>query len=76
MSRFSDWGNNLYSGQVSINVVGRRKLWYTVAAVLVGLSLLLPILRGGFNFGIEFRGGSEFRVSEEVRVRYPLQAMP
>lgn len=64
MSRFSEWGNNLYSGQVSINVVGRRKLWYSIAAILVGLSILLPILRGGFNFGIEFRGGSEFRVSE------------
>ena len=28
------------------------------------LSVLLPALRGGFHFGIEFRGGSEFRVSQ------------
>jgi preprotein translocase subunit SecF len=27
------------------------------------LAIALPILRGGFNFGIEFRGGSEFRVA-------------
>jgi preprotein translocase subunit SecF len=27
------------------------------------LAIVLPILRGGYNFGIEFRGGSEFRVA-------------
>lgn len=27
------------------------------------LAILLTVLRGGFTFGIEFRGGSEFRVS-------------
>jgi preprotein translocase subunit SecF len=62
MGRFSDLGNDLYSGQRSVNIVGRRKLWYSVAAVVVLLSVLIPSIRG-FQFGIEFRGGSEFRVS-------------
>ena len=62
MGRFSDLGNDLYSGQRSLNIVGRRKLWYSVAAVVVLLSVLIPSIRG-FQFGIEFRGGSEFRVS-------------
>jgi preprotein translocase subunit SecF len=30
---------------------------------MVLLAIVLPILRGGYNFGIEFRGGSEFRVA-------------
>lgn len=63
MSRFSEFGNALYSGEKSIDFIGRRKYWYLISAVLVILAVVLPVLRGGFNFGIEFRGGSEFRIS-------------
>jgi preprotein translocase subunit SecF len=63
MSKYRDLGNRLYSGESSLNIVGRRKLWYAVAAFVVLLTILLPTLRGGFNFGIEFRGGSEFRLT-------------
>ncbi len=63
MSRFSDFGNRLYSGERSINFIGRRKLFYVIALAMLALSVLLPAARGGFNFGIEFRGGSEYRVS-------------
>lgn len=63
MSKMREFGNQLYSGERSFNFVGRRKIWYSVAVVAVILSIALPILRGGFNFGIEFRGGSEFRLT-------------
>ena len=63
MTSFKQIGNELYSGERSIDFVGRRKLWYAIAAVAVILSILIPILRGGLNFGIEFRGGSEFRLT-------------
>ena len=63
MSKFVDFGNALYSGERSINFIGRRKLWYSIAAVMIALAVLLPILRGGYNFGIEFKGGSEYRIS-------------
>lgn len=63
MSKFRELGNQLYSGERSIDFVGRRKLWYAVALVVVVLSVALPAARGGFNFGIEFRGGSEFRLT-------------
>jgi preprotein translocase subunit SecF len=62
MSRFSDFGNALYSGERSIDFVGRRKLWYSIAAVFLILSIVVPIARGGFNIGIEFRGGVEYRI--------------
>jgi preprotein translocase subunit SecF len=62
MSKLKELGNDLYSGKVSYDFVGRRKLWYGIAIVIVLLSILAPILKGGFNFGIEFRGGSEFRI--------------
>ena len=62
MSKFKDFGNDLYSAKVSIDIVGRRKLWYIIAFAMIALSIIAPIARGGFNFGIEFRGGSEFRI--------------
>ena len=63
-SRLVQFGNDLYTGSRSIDFVGRRKIWYSIAAVMVVLSILVPIVRGGFNFSIEFRGGSQFQVSD------------
>lgn len=59
---FAEFGNALYTGETSINFIGRRKLWYTISVVLIILSVLGPIVRGGFVFGIEFTGGSQFQV--------------
>lgn len=63
MASFSTFGNELYTGKRSYNFVGRRKLWMLIAAAAVLLSILVPVVKGGFNLGIEFRGGSEFTVS-------------
>jgi preprotein translocase subunit SecF len=62
MSKLTQFGNDLYTGQRSFDFVGRRNTWYIIAAVFVLLAIGLTALRGGFVFGIEFRGGSEFRV--------------
>lgn len=63
MSRFSDFGNDLYSGRRSFAFVPRRGLWLAIAAALVVISLLIPVVKGGFNLGIDFTGGSEFTIS-------------
>ena len=62
MSKLKELGNDLYSGTKSIDVVGRRKIFYIIGIAIVVASILVPIVKGGFNFGIEFRGGSEFRI--------------
>ena len=59
---FSEFGNALYTGERSINFVGKRKIWYAISLVLIVLSVLGPLVRGGFQFGIEFTGGSQFQV--------------
>lgn len=64
MGRMSDFGNDLYTGKRSYDFVGKRKIWFIIAAVCVLASILLPLVRGGFNLGIEFKGGSEFRISQ------------
>lgn len=62
MSKLRQLGNDLYSGEKSFDIVGRRKIFYIVGMAVVVLSILVPVVKGGFNFGIEFRGGSEFRI--------------
>jgi len=63
MGGFAKFGNDLYTGDRSINFVGRRNLWYIIAAVMILASILIPIARGGFVLGIEFRGGSQFQIT-------------
>jgi preprotein translocase subunit SecF len=62
MSKLKDVGNDFYSGKRSLDIVGRRKVFYLIGIAVVIASILVPIVKGGFNFGIEFRGGSEFRI--------------
>lgn len=59
---FAQLGNDLYTGKRSVNFVGKRKTWYTISIIVMVLAILGTILRGGFSFGIEFTGGSEFKV--------------
>jgi preprotein translocase subunit SecF len=59
MPSFASFGNDLYTGRRSIDFIGRRRLWYAIAAAAVLVSLLALGI-GGLNPGIEFRGGSEF----------------
>jgi preprotein translocase subunit SecF len=68
MASFAKFGNDLYTGARSFNFVGRRNIWYAIAAAMILASVIIPIARGGFVFGIEFRGGSEFQVTEVAAV--------
>ena len=61
MSRLSDLGHKLYSGEVSYDIVGKRRRWYAISGVIVLVALLSLVFRG-LNLGIEFTGGAEFQV--------------
>ena len=65
---FARFGNDLHSGARSYPFVGKRRLWLLLATVLMAVSVLIPAVGGGFNLGIDFRGGSEFVVSKTVHV--------
>jgi preprotein translocase subunit SecF len=62
MPSFASFGNDLYTGRRSIDFVGRRRIWYGIAAILMLVSVLAVGVRH-LNPGIEFRGGTEFRIS-------------
>lgn len=57
--------HRLYTGQLSYDFNGHRKLWFIVSGVIIGISLLLLPFQG-LNLGIEFRGGTDFTVPMTV----------
>ncbi len=62
MGKMSRLGNALYEGDVSIDFVGRKWLWYGVSTVILAVAVA-GLLVKGLNFGIEFEGGVEYAVS-------------
>jgi preprotein translocase subunit SecF len=48
----------LYTGTGAFEVVGRRKLWYTISGLIVAVGVVSIVLRG-FTFGIDFEGGTK-----------------
>jgi preprotein translocase subunit SecF len=63
MGTFATFGNDLYSGRRTIGFIARRKLWYLIATALSVLSVAALLIMG-LNPGIEFRGGSEYRLAQ------------
>ncbi|MBF6671805.1 protein translocase subunit SecF [Glutamicibacter sp. FBE19] len=64
MNKLVTWGNELYTGKRSYPFTSKHRLWFAIAGAMVILSILVPVVKGGFNLGIDFRGGSEFTVSD------------
>jgi preprotein translocase subunit SecF len=56
--------SRMYHGDTSFDIVGRRRLWFTISGVLVLVSLVSLVVPG-LNFGIDFKGGAVFRVQPE-----------
>ncbi|SBT39811.1 protein translocase subunit SecF [Micromonospora narathiwatensis] len=57
--------SRLYRGEADLNIVGRRKLWFGVAGLLVLVAVFSFAFRG-FSLGIEFAGGNSFQVPASV----------
>jgi preprotein translocase subunit SecF len=61
MSRLGNIPGRLYRGEVSVDFVGRRKLWYMISGAILLISILAVGIRG-LDFSVEFKGGSLFQV--------------
>jgi preprotein translocase subunit SecF len=60
-----------------VDILGKRKIWYTISLVIIGIGLLF-LLINGLNLGIDFNGGTlmEFSFDHDVtteQVRAVLQ---
>lgn len=86
MGQLAQLGNDLYTGKRTIRFVDNSKKFLVISLVLLLLAAVGFFVRG-LNLGLEFRGGSEFRVSasatdgfesrarEAVRTVVPNQAV-
>jgi preprotein translocase subunit SecF len=59
--------SRLYRGETNIDFVGSRKRWYLASLVLVVICVLSFVIRG-FNYGVEFKGGSSFQYAASSQV--------
>jgi preprotein translocase subunit SecF len=66
----------LYRGEIDVDFVGKWRLWYSLSAFLLVISLA-GLLFNGLNLGVEFRGGTVFSFPsaagstvEEVRTSF------
>src|SRR3954452_441604 len=48
----------LYTGTGAFEVIGRRKLWYSVSGLIVAIAVVSIVLRG-FRSGIDLEGGTK-----------------
>jgi preprotein translocase subunit SecF len=59
MSRLGDLGGKLYRGEVSIDFVGKRRLWYAISGLILVISIVALLVRG-LDFSVDFKGGAVF----------------
>lgn len=57
----SGLATRLYRGEAGVDIVGRRKLWYGVAGLIL-LAAIASFFFRGFQLGIEFEGGNAFQM--------------
>lgn len=61
LDNFRTLGNRLYSGETSVEIVGRRRRWFASFGVILLLALLGLGVRG-LHFSVDFTGGSVLTV--------------
>ncbi|GAB4004862.1 protein translocase subunit SecDF [Spirosoma migulaei] len=66
LSFTSSWAKNLFADS-DFDFVSRRKLYYTVSSVIIGLGIISAIFRG-FGLGVDFKGGRSYVIRFEKTV--------
>ena len=62
MISFAQLGNDLYTGKRSVGFIKHSRRWYLISGI-VSLIAIVGLLVFRLNLGLEFTGGSEFRVA-------------
>jgi preprotein translocase subunit SecF len=65
LNNFRTLGNRLYSGETSVDVIGRRKRWFASFGVVLLIALVGLGVRG-LHFSVDFTGGSVLTVPSQT----------
>jgi preprotein translocase subunit SecF len=60
MSRLGNIGGRLYRGEVSVEFVARKRLWYAISGCILVVSIAALLIRG-LDYSVDFKGGSVFQ---------------
>jgi preprotein translocase subunit SecF len=60
MTRLTEIPGRLYRGEVSVNIVGRQRMWYLISGIIILVSIAAVGIRG-LNFNVDFKGGSVYQ---------------
>src|SRR5262249_52528828 len=60
MSALGSLGGKLYRGEVSVEFVARKRLWYSISGLILAVSVVAVVVLG-LNFSVDFKGGSVFQ---------------
>ena len=63
MASLKGLGGRLYSGETSIDVIGKKRRWYAFSGLLILVSIAALSLQG-LTLGIEFKGGASYTVTK------------
>ena len=63
MASLNGLGGRLYSGETSIDVIGKKRRWYAFSGLLILVSIAALSLQG-LKLGIEFKGGASYTVTK------------
>jgi preprotein translocase subunit SecF len=53
-------GGKLYRGEVSVEFVARKRLWYSISGAILAVSVI-AVAVFGLNFSVDFKGGSVYQ---------------
>jgi preprotein translocase subunit SecF len=53
-------GGKLYRGEVSVEFVARKRLWYSISGAILAVSII-AVAVFGLNFSVDFKGGSVYQ---------------
>jgi len=63
MASLNGLGGRLYSGETSIDVIGKKRRWYALSGLVILISIAALSLQG-LKLGIEFKGGASYTVTK------------
>lgn len=72
MSKLTGLGGRLYTGETSIDIIGKKKRWYAFSGLLIILSIGALTLQG-LHLGIEFKGGASYTITKSGAGLKPAQ---
>jgi len=60
MASLGSLGGRLYRGEVSVEFVARKRLWYSISGAILAISIISVVVFG-LNFSVDFKGGSVYQ---------------